>query len=210
MGRGGEGHWFYRNKKYSFFSPAPFLPTHWSAGKGQKPGPSLFHTDNSRVCGLSVDGACDLKLASHKKVSSPKLMDEQGSSAVEFALVAGVFFMFFLGIIEYGWIMTQQIVLSHAVSEGARAGVCIPDQASDQERMAAARTTAINVFSLVGIIEDEDIAVEIREPGVYMGQPLPRRIFVNVSSWAYEPLVGYLPASAMPAGLKASTMSAFP
>ena len=136
--------------------------------------------------------------------------NEKGSSAVEFALVLPVFFAIFFGIIEYGWVMTQQIVLSHAVAAGARAAVKMPDGTSDEDLETEAKNAAKAAFSLVGTLGDGDIAVEIRPAEEFMYQPVPRRIFVEVASWTYTPLVGYLPDAAVPDTLKAKAILAFP
>jgi hypothetical protein len=136
--------------------------------------------------------------------------NEKGVSAVEFALVLPVFLVLFFGMIEYGWVMTHQILLCHAVSEGARAAVKMPEGASDEELAAEAREAAKEAFSLVGTLEDENIYVEIRQAENYLEQPLPRRIFVEVASWAYTPLVGYLPDAAVPDTLSANVISGFP
>jgi len=135
--------------------------------------------------------------------------NEKGSSAVEFALVLPLFLAIFFGIIEYGWVMTQKIVLSHAVAAGARAAVKMPDGTSDDDLAAVARQKTVSAFSVVGTLAEEDITVEIRDAAV-MGQPVPRRIFVEVASWTYTPLVGYLPDAAVPDTLKAKAILAFP
>ncbi len=145
-----------------------------------------------------------------KNYPRQRKMNENGSSSVEFALIAGVFFMFLFGIIEYGWVMTQQLLLSHAVGEGARAAITIPVETSDAKCEVAVRKAAKKAFSVVGTIEDGDISVEIREPQLFMGQTLPRRVFVEVASWTYTPLVGYLPASAVPRSLSATALFLFP
>jgi len=136
--------------------------------------------------------------------------NEKGSSAVEFALVLPVFFAIFFGIIEYGWVMTQQIVLSHAVSEGARAAIKMPDGTSDAELATVARDAAKDAFSLVGTLADDDIVVDIRSEETLYGAPIPRRISVDVASWTYTPIVGYLPDAAVPDTLKANAIFAFP
>jgi hypothetical protein len=47
--------------------------------------------------------------------------------------------------------------------------------------------------------------VDIRE-----NAPLPRRILVEVPSWTYTPIVGYLPSAAVPESLSASVIFVFP
>ena len=136
--------------------------------------------------------------------------NEKGSSVVEFALVLPVFLAIFFGIIEYGWAMTQKIVLSHAVAAGARAAVRMPDGTSDEDLETEAKKAAKAAFSLVGTLGDGDIAVEIKPEGSLYGQPVPKRISVEVASWTYTPLVGYLPDAAVPDTLGAKAVFAFP
>lgn len=47
----------------------------------------------------------------------------RGASAVEFAIVAPIFFMVVLGIIEFGRMAMVQQVLTNAAREGARVGI---------------------------------------------------------------------------------------
>ena len=136
--------------------------------------------------------------------------NEKGVSSVEFALVLPLFLAIFFGIIEYGWVMTQKIILSHAVAAGARAAIKMPDGTSDDELTAVARQKTVSAFSVVGTLAEEDITVEIRPAEEFMYQPVPRRIFVEVASWTYAPLVGYLPDAAVPDTLKAKAILAFP
>ena len=143
--------------------------------------------------------------AKRKAFPNCRLRDEKGISAVEFAMVLPIFLIIFLGIIEYGWVMTHQIVLAHAVSEGARAAIKMPDGTSDDDLAAAARTAAKRAFTLVGALVDDDIHVEI----LTASSVLPRRVRVAVPSWSYTPLIGYLPDAAVPDALSADVIFAF-
>ncbi len=138
-----------------------------------------------------------------------RLTNKKGISAVEFALVLPIFLAIFFGIIEYGWVMTQQIVLSHAVSEGARAAIKTPDGMSDEELTIVARDAVKDAFSLVGTLADGHIAVNVLDASEEE-PPIPRRISVVVTSWAYTPIVGYLPNAAVPGTLRANAIFAFP
>ena len=136
--------------------------------------------------------------------------NKKGSSAVEFALVLPVFLLIFFGIIEYGWVMTQEIVLSHAVAAGARAAIKMPDGTPDEVLAAVARQKTVSAFSVVGTLAEGDITVEIRPAEDIIYQPVPKRISVDIASWTYTPLVGYLPDAAVPDTLKANAILAFP
>jgi Flp pilus assembly protein TadG len=49
--------------------------------------------------------------------------DEKGATAVEFALLAPLFFMLLFGIISFGLVFAQQLGLSNGARQGARTGV---------------------------------------------------------------------------------------
>jgi Flp pilus assembly protein TadG len=52
-----------------------------------------------------------------------RLRKEHGAATVEFAVIAGLFFMIVFGIIEFSLLIYNQHVLTNASREGARAGV---------------------------------------------------------------------------------------
>ena len=141
-----------------------------------------------------------------------RTLDERGATAVEFALVLPLLLAFFFGIFEYGWLMTQQILLGHAVSEGARAAVRMPDGASESELAAAARDAAKDAFRPIGTLADGDIDVEIKpeEDPFALGYSVPRRVSVAVPSFSYKPLVGFLPDAAVPDTITADVVFIFP
>jgi Flp pilus assembly protein TadG len=57
--------------------------------------------------------------------------DRRGTTLVEFAVVAPVFFLFVLGLIEFGQAMMVQTLITSAAQQGARAGALNGAQASD-------------------------------------------------------------------------------
>ena len=57
-----------------------------------------------------------------------RLREERGAATVEFALIAGLFFMVVFGIIEFGTLLFNQHILTNASREGARAGVIMRSQ----------------------------------------------------------------------------------
>lgn len=57
--------------------------------------------------------------------------DRRGAALAEFAIVAPVFFLFVLGIVEFGRAMMVQTLLTNAAQLGARAGALDGAQASD-------------------------------------------------------------------------------
>ena len=138
------------------------------------------------------------------------LGNEKGVSAVEFALVAPLFFIFFIGIIEYGWFMTSQMLLSHAVSQGARAAVRLPEDSEDDAFREEARDRVKTVFRLAGKLSDSDISVDIEDASTHLGHPLPRKVTVSVENRTYTPLAGFLPAGYLPRALDSRSTCAFP
>lgn len=135
--------------------------------------------------------------------------NEKGQSAVEFALVMPLLFTIFLGILEYGWVMTSQVLLSYAVAEGARTAVKMPDE-TDAAIAVQVKTAVKNVFDTIGTISDDEITVSMEDSGNYQGHPLPRRVVVQVADFPYTPLVGFLPSSCVPQTLESRAVFSFP
>src|SRR5882757_936386 len=63
--------------------------------------------------------------------------NRRGAAAVEFAIVAPVFFLLVFGMVEYGRMIMVQQVITNAAREGARVGVLDGSALSDV-------TTAVN------------------------------------------------------------------
>jgi len=53
------------------------------------------------------------------------LRGSKGANAVEFALIAPVFLLLLFGMIEFGLIFSDWLILTNGVREGARAGVVV-------------------------------------------------------------------------------------
>jgi Flp pilus assembly protein TadG len=64
------------------------------------------------IATFSVDGTC-----------SARRSKRRGASAVEFAVVAPVFFLLVFGMIEYGRLVMVQQILTNAAREGARRAI---------------------------------------------------------------------------------------
>ncbi len=78
---------------------------------------------------------------------------QSGGSAVEFALLLPIWLFFFFGLLDYGWYLTNLMVLENAVASGARAGVKVKYwlEESDpnfQDPREVATTAAENGFWL--------------------------------------------------------------
>jgi Flp pilus assembly protein TadG len=63
-----------------------------------------------------------------------KLKEERGAAAVEFAIVLPLLCMLLFGIIEFGFLLYDQAMITNASREGARAGIVFnPTPISDGE-----------------------------------------------------------------------------
>lgn len=81
-----------------------------------------------------------------------RLMDSKGASAVEFALVLPVLIAILLGIAELGFLFNQQISLTQAAREGARAYAIHYDDAggfdlNNAVQLAAPAVTGVTATS---------------------------------------------------------------
>ena len=63
--------------------------------------------------------------------------EDQGSAAVEFALVLPVLVLILFGIIDFGRMLNARITLSEAAHEGARAAAILDDQGEAEAVIAA-------------------------------------------------------------------------
>lgn len=69
----------------------------------------------------------------------------RGVAAVEFAIVAPLFLVLMLGVIEYGRMLVVQQVVMEAAREGVRAAVCAGAQTSDALTAANDRLAASSI-----------------------------------------------------------------
>ena len=59
--------------------------------------------------------------------------NERGTTMVEFAIIAMLFFALIFGIIEFGWIFNGYITLTSAAQEGARLAIVTKHDELDEE-----------------------------------------------------------------------------
>lgn len=139
---------------------------------------------------------------------SRALRGQVGAAAVEFALVLPVLLLILFSILEYGWYMTHQLVLTHAVAAGARAGVQANewDDENPEDPVAEARRVVRASFWLFEISE-QDVAADDEFRLTSNG---PRMIEVTVSDLEYGGLTGYLPDTLLPKRLSARAVMVFP
>ena len=124
--------------------------------------------------------------------------DKRGSAAVEFALCLPPLILILCGILEYGWYLTNQIVLVNAVSAGARAGIKAREW-EGEDPGSLARSAARDAFW---------ISSNIPVSATVEDNPL-RRIVVKVT-FRYSPLTGYLPENMIPQYVRAKAVMTFP
>lgn len=78
---------------------------------------------------------------------SGKFKDEEGASAVEFAIVLPVLLLLILGIIQFGLIFFNYISITHATREGARwAALGQPD--ADVKSKVIDSAPGVNIISI--------------------------------------------------------------
>jgi len=129
---------------------------------------------------------------------------ERGASAIEFALVLPFLLIVLFSIFECGWMVTTQLVLNHAVSQGARCAVIASD--GDEMTAVVVAEAAANSAYWIGDLDSSSISASVLpSDGV-----LPRRVEVVVAEHPYNPLSGFLPASTLPEHMSAKSVMPFP
>jgi hypothetical protein len=82
--------------------------------------------------------------------------DERGQNLLEFALVAPILIFLFMGMVDFGWVLHQQIQLDNATREGARRGAVGETCEEIIDTMMASTDMGLSV---------DDITIEVRLPG---------------------------------------------
>ena len=91
---------------------------------------------------------------------------EKGQSLVEFALLAPVLILLFMGMFDFGWILHKQIQMDHATRLGARRG-----SIGESNEVITQRILDACTFGLVA----EEITIEVRDSnGVPLADPTDR------------------------------------
>lgn len=145
-----------------------------------------------------------VKAPGKQKNSLNFLFKNKGSAAVEFALCLYGLLLILFGIMEYGWYMTNQIVLSNAVAAGARAGIKAREWEKEFPKEFAKNVTKKAFW--ISVLPKEKIIASIREES----STKPRRLIVSVSGLEYSPLTGFLPSELIPEYVKAKAVMVFP
>jgi Flp pilus assembly protein TadG len=115
----------------------------------------------------------------------------RGTTLVEFAVVAPVFFLMVLGLIEFGRAMMVQALLTNAAQQGARAGSLDGAQASDV-------STAVNNYLAAGGISGASSTVTPGNPASALpGQDVKVQVSIPYSSISWLPAPAYLASSTL-------------
>lgn len=119
--------------------------------------------------------------------------NRQGASAVEFAVVAPLFFLLVMGMIEYGRMVMVQQVITNASREGARRAVL--DGAT-----AAEVTTTVTNYMTSSRITGATITVTPNPPSsAAAGSPVTVAVSIPFSQVSWLPSPMYLGATTLSA-----------
>ncbi|MEN8114205.1 MAG: TadE family protein [Actinomycetota bacterium] len=91
---------------------------------------------------------------------------EEGASAVEFALVLPIFILLVFGIMEAGWVFSQQVEVRNAAREGARLAVVDYADAATMRAEVCQRAALSNDRARVSFTLNGDTA-EVRAEQTY-------------------------------------------
>jgi len=138
------------------------------------------------------------------------ITNQRGAAAMEFALVTPILLLIVFATIEYGWYMTQCLVISNAVAEGARAAVKAREWTADshdtEDPIRFANTALTEALWTIKDLNAGHIHIRI----IPADEAAPRRISVSLIEVPYRPITGYLGKTMLPETLAATSIMAFP
>jgi Flp pilus assembly protein TadG len=76
------------------------------------------------------------------------IKNQKGAAAVEFALIAPLLFVLLFGIVEFGFLLYNQVMITNAAREGARAGIIF----KTSRPTLAEITTVVNTYCATHMI----------------------------------------------------------
>lgn len=122
---------------------------------------------------------CEVKLENLSRSCRRK---RRGAAAVEFALVAPLFFLLIVGMLEFGRAVMVQQILTNAAREGARAAVL------DGATANAVRNSVTTYLSNSGIA-GATVQITPTEPATAgFGQPVTVRVSIPFGQVSWVPL----------------------
>jgi len=98
-----------------------------------------------------------------KKLTDPKqqkLMKRRGSTIVEFALVVPVLLAMLIGIMEFGWLIKNQLTIANAAREGARAAAVGKNTATIDARITDMTATIPSSPTSITIVKQKDNGID--------------------------------------------------
>lgn len=118
----------------------------------------------------------------------------RGANALEFALTLPIFFSFFSGIIDCGWLFFQQSALDSAVHEGCRRGATLDPGVNNINLYTLQSTTDTAITSAMSQagVACVDCGVEIRQLYSYPATSLRCAV-----SNTFTPLIGVMPVNTL-------------
>ena len=144
------------------------------------------------------------------------LRDHKGVAALEFALLLPIWLIFFFAFLDYGWYLTNVMVLENAVSSGARAGVKVkywlsPYDDDYLDPKEVARKVVRQSFWL-SRLKDQDIFVNLKNADHQVVDEDDNYDYleVKVPDFRYGILTGYLPKGLIPDRIAALSLTSFP
>lgn len=123
---------------------------------------------------------------------------------MEFGLILPVFLLLIFAIIEYGWYFTYEIVLTNAVTEGARRAI---KEENETDAQAVAIEAVQDAFWIGSLGEEDEIKDVII---VKFPEDDPKRIIVSIPVLVYKQLTGFLPSKMVPDVIGAKAVMTFP
>jgi Flp pilus assembly protein TadG len=117
--------------------------------------------------------------------------DRRGTSAVEFAFIAPVFFMLVIGMIEFGRAMMVQQALTNAARQGARLATLDSTNNSSNPTPASLVTTEVNQALSAASISGAATAISPALPAA-AGQDISVTVSVPYTSVTWVPSPWFL------------------
>jgi Flp pilus assembly protein TadG len=123
-----------------------------------------------------------------EKACRPCRRNRQGAAAVEFALVAPVFFLMIFGMIEFGRAIMVQQVLTNAAREGARVGV-LDSQTPTHDQVVSTVNTYLQNAGISGatVTIDAGTAHSSEPTSAGYGEPVKVMVQIPFSSVTWLP-----------------------
>jgi Flp pilus assembly protein TadG len=118
--------------------------------------------------------------------ASKRSAARRGTSAVEFALVAPVFLLFLMGIIEFGRVMMVQNVLITSAREGARAAIISGATADSVKDKAEDYASLSGVPGATASVDPSDLSTATTET------PITVTVSVNFDDVSWIPAPWFL------------------